>query len=359
MAAGPPAPEVIDSDMPEPASEFFTDLWKTSISPQLRLEPDVDIHPVEHRLSSEVFQAESGGKSLILRWYPAEEPSRLKSYLEASDVFSDLGLRIPERIGEGSTPQGTWILEKKVEGKSFRDLPGNFEAHSQAAKALALLHSHESRRYGKAGAWKGRYLSVRWKQRFHERWLKIRNLFPELVDAEAETAHWFQDWCDAFAPSRYQLLHGDYHPGNLILGQDGQVVFLDFRSPRYGFGLVEMVEAAHFFCGEEPGDWNSFVPVYLEHRDKNTRDLDAHFATSIHAVFHLRQADRFSDLAVGRKGTRQDHRRWVSNALDSWQRFCDLAGIVSPLIEGSSETAFPCRVKSSPGLMNSAGAVKS
>ena len=206
-----------------------------------------------------------------------------------------------------------------------------------------MLHSHERRRYGKVGSWGGRRLSARWRQRFQERWGKITALFPELRSVEQDVEKWFCDWTDAFTPPRYQLLHGDYHPGNLILCDEGEVAFLDFRSPRYGSGLMEMIEAAHHFTGEEPRDWETFVPQYLEARDRATRDLFDHFATSLHAVFHLRHADRFADLAVGRKGTLEDHRRWERNALDSWQRFCHLAGIVPPMIKGDTETAFPSR----------------
>lgn len=296
---------------------------------------------------------------MVVRWYSSDEPSRLKSYLDACEVFSALKLPIPERIGQGSTSEGTWILEKKVEGESFRDLSGNHDADSHAARALALLHGHEAQRYGKVGSWGGRYLSVRWKQRFHERWLKIQNLFPELEESEEAVTLWFQDWCDAFSPPRYQLLHGDYHPGNLILTREKQVVFLDFRSPRYGFGLIELMEAAHSFCGEEQADWDGFVKVYLAYRDARTQDLYAHFLTSIHAVFHLRQADRFSDLAVGHKGAHDDHRRWVRNALDSWQRFCSLAGIVSPLVERSCDSAFPSRTRPDQALRRSTCEVKS
>jgi len=320
-------------------------LWKTSIAPQLGFNPEAVMTPTNHGITSEVAFFSIPEGEFVVRWYPAEDPSRLKSYQEAHQVLHSLGFNVPESVSKGSTRDGTWLLEKRVKGKSFRELLEDSETVRKAAETLARLHGHERRRYGKVGSWGGRRLSVRWRQRFHERWSKITALFPELHAVEKEVEKWFHNWADAFTPKTYQLLHGDYHPGNLVLSNEGEVVLLDFRSPRFGFGLVEMIEAAHHFTGEEPRDWSPFVLTYLAARDQTTRNLYDHFATSLHAVFHLRHADRFADLAVGRRGTFEDHRRWVRNALDSWQRFCILAGVVTPIIRGEVETAFPSRTR--------------
>ncbi len=318
-------------------------LWQSQIAPQRGFSPEATISPAGHGITSEVSFVSVPEGEFVLRWYLSRDPSRLKSYLEAREVLRRLGFHVPESVGKGSTHQGTWLLEKRVAGQSFRGLREESCHLQKAAETLALLHGHERRRYGKVGTWGGRRLSVRWRQRFQERWSKITGLFPELADAEQDVEKWFHTWADAFTPRKYQLLHGDFHPGNLILSGEGEVVLLDFRSPRYGFGLMEMIEAAHHFTGEEPHDWSPFVLTYLAARDQASQDLYDHFATSLHAVFHLRHADRFAALAVGRRGTFEDHRRWQRNALDSWVRFCLLAGVVPPLIKGEIETAFPSR----------------
>ncbi len=328
----------------DPTEQTFS-LWQTAIAPQLGLSPQATITPADHGITSEVSFVSVPQGEFVVRWYPATDPSRLKSYLEAHEVLGNLGFHVPKLVSKGSTTQGTWLLEKRVAGKSFRELLEDSTHLQAAAETLARLHGHERRRYGKVGSWGGRRLSVRWRQRFQERWSKITGLFPELLTSGRDVEKWFHDWADAFTPKNYQLLHGDYHPGNLVLSGKGEVVLLDFRSPRYGFGLVEMIEAAHHFTGEEPRDWSPFVLPYLAARDQATRDLYDHFATSLHAVFHLRHADRFADLAVGRRGTFEDRRRWIRNALDSWQRFCVLAGVVTPVIRGEVETAFPSRTK--------------
>lgn len=324
-------------------TDFSPHLWQTAIAPQLGLSCEAAVTPANHGITSEVSFVSVNEGEFVVRWYPVEDPSRLKSDLEAYEFLRSLGFHVPESVGKGSTPLGTWLLEKRVAGRSFRELLEDSGHLQMAAETLARLHEHERRRYGRSNSWGGRRLSVRWRQRFHERWSKITGLFPELEAVVQDVERWFHTWADAFAPRNYQLLHGDYHPGNLVLSEEGEVVLLDFRSPRYGFGLVEMIEAAHHFTGEEPRDWSPFVLTYLAARDQATRDLYDHFATSLHAVFHLRHADRFADLAVGRKGTFEDHRCWERNALDSWQRFCTLAGVVTPVIKGAVETAFPSR----------------
>jgi aminoglycoside phosphotransferase (APT) family kinase protein len=324
-------------------SNRLTHLWETEIAPKTGLSGNPAISETADGITTEVHFVSVPEGEFVLRLYGPESSSRLKGYLEAHKVFTEIGAHVPERIGCGDYKEGSWLVERKIGGAPFRTLFGNSEALKKAAQALAFLHGHERRRYGKVGAWGGKRLSVRWRQRFEERWSKIIGLFPEIHSAMPDVEAWFQDWASAFAPGRYQLLHGDFHPGNLALEEDGTVALLDFRSPKYGFGLVEMIEAAHHFTGEDPRDWEPFVSPYLAARDEAARGQFSHFATALHAVFHLRHADRFADLAVGKRGMIEDHRRWERNALDSWLRFCDLAGILSPAVSGIRETAFPSR----------------
>lgn len=323
--------------------QFIQELWSGQLAPKLHLSREALFESVSDGITTDVHFISLPEGRFVLRFYPPDSASRLNGYRSARKVFEGLGFRVPAEVGCGEVAEGSWLLEERIVGASFRDLLGDGNAVSKAAQSLAGLHSNENRRYGEVGGLGGRRLSLRWSQRFPERWRKIEKLFPELRPVAPEVEAWFQGWADAYSPSAYQLLHGDYHPGNLAVTEQGEITFLDLRSPKYGFGLVEAVEAAHHFTGEQPADWEPFLGPYLSARDSGTRDLYAHFATALHAVFHLRHADRFSDLAVGRRGTLTDHRRWERNALDSWLRFCDLAGIVSPRVEGTPESAFPPR----------------
>jgi aminoglycoside phosphotransferase (APT) family kinase protein len=260
----------------------------------------------------------------------------MKGYLDAAKVFNDFGLSVPHLVANGNDKTTGWILEEFVEGSPVRELPKSAENLETIAFALASLHSHQQCRYGRVGGFRGPWaggwrLGQRWKRRLPGRWQKILRLFPELVECEENVFNWFETWADQFDPPAYQLLHGDIHPGNLILRNDRQVVFLDARSPRYGFGLVELIEAAHHFLGEEPDDWVELVDPYLAQIPKPISCFYQEQHKGIHAVFHLRHADRFASLALSiERGTTQNHRCWEENAWDSWLCYCELAQISSP-----------------------------
>ena len=117
--------------------------------------------------------------------------------MRCSDVSVSM---FPSQSAREVPHQGTWLLEKRVVGQSFRGLLEESCHFQKAAETLALLHGHERRRYGKVGTWGGRRLSVRWRQRFQERWAKITGLFPELADVGHDVEKWFHNWADAFTP---------------------------------------------------------------------------------------------------------------------------------------------------------------
>jgi len=272
----------------------------------------------------------------------------MKNYLSANSVFTEIGMTVPEVIGHGRSEDALWLLESRVEGTIFRDLLPDVASSEKAASSLARLHGHERRRYGDYRSWGGFRLTLRWRQRLRERWNKVIRLIPELECVTEDVRTWFEEWADSYSPRLYQLLHGDYHPGNLALTLDGGVAFLDLRTPKFGFGILEMIEAAHHFQGEEPADWEPFSSAYLGCRDEETRYLFKRFGSSLHAVFHLRHADRFSDLAVGDRGELEDRRRWERNAYDSFLRFCSITGIIPPAVDLEPESAFPSRREYAP-----------
>lgn len=327
--------------MPRPVP--VEELWSQRIAPQLGLSLHASIERVPEGYGTQVYFAVSEEGSFVLRHYPLRSLSRMRNYLEANRYFTQIGFHVPETVGEGREPEFAWILERKLEGISFRETAVAIDSTKKAGAALARLHSHERNRYGEVATWGGFRLTLRWRQRFWERWSKVTRLFPELKAVGSDVETWFLEWTDSFSPYRYQLLHGDYHPGNLSLLPTGEVAFLDLRTPRFGFGLLELLEAVHHFTGEDPDRWNPFLDAYLEIRDEETRGLYAEFGSSLHAVFHLRHADRFADLAIGDRGDCDDRRRWERNAIDSWLRFAEIAGISPPPVEVERESAFPSR----------------
>jgi len=333
-------PAQVESQAP---SSNLNSLWSDHIAPAVGLSKDAVFKSPTEGFSTQVVFVHLPEGDYALRLYSRDQSSRHQGYAAAKKVLASVGASVPRTIKAGQADGTSWLLEENVLGHSFRDLLGDATHLSQAAQALAFIHSNERKRYGKTDERGGRRLSQRWKLRFQERWNKIIRLFPELDHAQDKVRPWFEKWADSYLPSSYQLLHGDYHPLNLKLTEEGKVVLLDARSPRYGFGLLEAIEAAHHFTGEEQENWSPFLDVYLECRDHGARDTYKTYRDSLHAVFHLRHADRFADLAVGGRGTIQNRRGWERNAIDSWMRFCALAGIESPTVDLDRESPFPSR----------------
>lgn len=317
-------------------------LWRETIAPELGLPVSVEFAKKSQGISTDVHFVHSGEGDFVLRFYPASAASRMRGYRDAHDYLLKLGLRVAEPVGQGNGPEGcTWIVERRAAGPDIKESIRNPQFLKRAAQTLARLHSNQRPRYGDIGQVGGKRLSLRWRQRFPERWRKVTALFPELIPITSTVETWFIDWTDRFAPSQYQLLHGDYHPGNLALDENGEIVLLDLRSPRYGFGLAELIESAHHFTGEEPSDWKPFSSAYVESIDASSKALFSQHQGDLHAVFHLRHADRFAGLAVGTRGDVDDHRRWERNAFDNWLRFATIAGIESPPIACERESPFP------------------
>lgn len=315
-------------------------LWVESISPKVSFPANAEISPIQEGYSTEVYQVSHQERQKVLRIYPARSKSRFAGYLEANRVFSDFGMRVPKVESVGADREISWVFEERIEGTSYRRLGGEVEALAKAAKTLVILHSHTRNRYGEVRGWGGFRLTLRWRQRFPERWRKVIRLFPELAETTEAVQEWYRDWSDSYSPKVYQLLHNDYHPGNLILTSEGEVALLDLRSPRYGLGLMELVEACHSFTGEEVSDWSPFLVPYTERGGVDFKDTFSKYHEGCHAVFHLRQADRFADLALGERGTILDRRRWEENALDSWERFRRISGLLGPVLHLPISSAF-------------------
>ena len=265
----------------------------------------------------------------------------MRSHRRANRVLSRLDVVVPRIIGWGRVGECHWLVETHIGGTPFSDLLENPKAIEQAALTLAGIHRHERRRYGELGTWGGMRLALRWRQRFRERWSKIVRLFPELKVVTGEVEEWFSTWADSFSPRRYQLLHGDFRPENLIQTREGRIALLNFRTPRFGFGFLETIEAAHHLTGEETSDWKPFLAPYLKEGGPQTQDLYAKWGESLHAVFHLRHADRSAGLAFGDKGQAVTRRKMERHAFDSWKRFCRLTGVSFPPMDVPAETAFP------------------
>ncbi|MCA9447413.1 MAG: aminoglycoside phosphotransferase family protein, partial [Candidatus Omnitrophica bacterium] len=315
-------------------------LWSDRIAPRTGLPKDAALNPIEDGYSTEVYRVELQDDQRILRIYPKKSLPRLNGYLSANRIFQSKGLRVPELEASETTGEFAWVLEERIEGTSLKQLLDEPEALREAAETLAELHRHTRNRYGEYSGWGGFRLTLRWRQRFPERWSKVTRLYPELEEATDRVLSWYRDWANSYSPRRYQLLHNDYHPGNVILTPEGRIALLDLRSPRFGLGLMELIEAAHHFMGEEPSDWPPFLDPYLESADSENGAAYEKYGEGCHAVFHLRQADRFANLALGTRGNVEDRREWEKNALDSWDRFCRISGVVGPILGLTKVSAF-------------------
>ncbi len=316
------------------------ELWANSIAPEASFPPEARLSPIQDGYSTEVYQVSLEGQSRVLRIYPTSSKPRLTGYLQANQVLSRFGMRVPKIERWGMANDTSWVLEEHIIGVGYRNLLEDVDAIGKASETLAALHSHTRNRYGEVGGWGGFRLTLRWRQRFSERWRKVTRLYPELGSVTDRVLAWYRDWSESYSPQVYQLLHNDFHPGNLILTEEGDVALLDLRSPRYGLGLMELIEASHYFRGEEPSEWSLFLCPYMRCMPSGIEDSYEKYSEGCHAIFHLRQTDRFANLALGRRGTFLNRRIWEENALDSWKRFCKITGVVSPNLDLPHRSAF-------------------
>lgn len=315
-------------------------LWRDRVAPACGLPQPLSLFPIPEGYSTEVYEVDLGEVRKILRVYPDRAKSRLEGYLLAHRTLSGLGIRVPSLDRWEFGRDRHWLLEEKIEGTGLKHLLSDPSAVAIAARTLAALHSNTRHRYGEVNGWGGFRLTLRWRQRLPERWAKLTRLIPELEEVGAKVEAWFRDWSETYSPRTYNLLHNDFHPGNVILTPDGEAALLDLRSPRYGLGLMELIEAAHHFTGEERTHWAPFTEPYFAHQSGVPKEDFEKFGDSCHAVFHLRQADRYANLALGTRGTIHDRRNWERNAADSWARFCRISGVVGPVLHLPESSAF-------------------
>src|SRR3990172_155324 len=120
-------------------SSLIASLWQTEIAPQLRLSSEAEVTTADSGITSEVAIVSLPEGRFVVGWYSSEDPSRVGSYLEAQEVLSDLGFRIPEPVAKGSCEKGTWLLEKHVNGRSFRELLDNSDHVRKASDAQRIF----------------------------------------------------------------------------------------------------------------------------------------------------------------------------------------------------------------------------
>lgn len=321
-------------------------LWESGIAPQLGLAGQYEIHRATGGVTSMGFRVHSADSSWFLRVVPVADRRRLKKYIRNGTILRRLGFSTPVPVGHGCWENWCWVAEGLVPGTPLVNRVGNASGIERVVETLVRLHTHQRRWAGDRFHWGPWNLPRVWVRDYPRSWRRLAGVFPELERVHSEVFDWVKQLPSQFRPTRYQLLHGDFHSGNLIETPTGELVLLDYSTPRYGIGYLEALWFAHNHFGDDDELQRAFLERYLSTISPAVDAEVTRAGPILHAWFHLRQADRNADLAMGRggRGSAEQREHWKRVAWDMWLRYCDLAGITSPLSDAVGESPFPLRV---------------
>lgn len=183
------------------------------------------------------FRFQHQGRSYLLMDIPLDDLTTCERYLEVTDLFASLGLRVPIVYARAAEHGWVWLedfgdqlLDKALSSENAD------EVYGQVMNALAVLQSSQLRlpvfgREAMAFAMKG------FQSWFLEQWLActfshaeqaiLNNTYEQLVA---------QALAQVQAP-----MHRDYHCQNLLLLDDGELGIIDFQDAKIGPVTYDLV----------------------------------------------------------------------------------------------------------------------
>ena len=206
-----------------------------------------------------------GGKYL-LRISPAERLERRKREFERMREVSALGIPMCRGVEFGTCDQGVYTIQSWIEGLDAERIIPTLPEEKQyaygldAGHILATIHSIPAP--VDAPAWESRFNAKMDRKiaMYESCHLKYEN-GEALLQYLSGNRHLLTD-----RPQTYQ--HGDYHIGNMMIDQKGQLQIIDFDKDDFGdpweeFNrIVWCAQAApRFACGMVDGYFDGIVPV--------------------------------------------------------------------------------------------------
>lgn len=172
------------------------------------------------------------GKKFLLRISPFDQYKRKKSEYELMSQVAALGVPMCRPLEFGTSDEGVYSIQTWIDGVDAEENVGNMASDEQyfygfeAGKILKEIH-----RIPAPDAIED------WEIRFNikiDRKIMMYNECP----IKYENGQAFIDYINAYRhllkgrPQTYQ--HGDYHIGNMIIGDDKQLYIIDFNRNDFG-----------------------------------------------------------------------------------------------------------------------------
>ena len=176
-------------------------------------------------------------KDLLIRVYPGDRAAKraIQEYY-LMEKLNDLGFPVPHVIcvEQGDDPFGRpFLVMQKIKGSTMMSLilqsseEERVDLLNQFMGILVDLHQLDWREFAQAlsvsddvlpHSYIDRWLSA-W-ERTLKHWQAARNLFPIL--------EWLKANGSNISCERFSLIHGDYHPDNLLVQENGTIFVIDW-----------------------------------------------------------------------------------------------------------------------------------
>ena len=206
------------------------------------------------------------GNKFLLRVSPIEQYERKKSEFELMQQVAALDVPMCEPLEFGTSDEGVYSVQTWIEGMDAEENIHNYTIEEQysygftSGQILKEIHKIPAPEGGED-----------WEIYFNRKADRKIKMYAE-CPIKCENGQAFIDYINANRhllkgrPKTYQ--HGDYHIGNMMIGEEKQLYIIDFN--RYDFGdpweefnrIVWCAQAApHFASGMVDGYFDNNIPM--------------------------------------------------------------------------------------------------
>ena len=206
------------------------------------------------------------GNKFLLRVSPIEQYERKKSEFELMQQVAALGIPMCKPLEFGTSDEGVYSVQTWIEGVDAEENIQNYTIKEQysfgfaSGQILKEIHKIPAPEGGED-----------WESYFNRKADRKIKMYAE-CPIKCDNGQAFINYINANRhllkgrPKTYQ--HGDYHIGNMMIGEDKKLYVIDFN--RYDFGdpweefnrIVWCAQAApHFASGMVDGYFDNNIPM--------------------------------------------------------------------------------------------------
>ena len=234
--------------------------------------PPRDVEQIHGGMETSVW---AFGESVLRLYGGAAELGKAQNEYQALKGLHRVGYPVPKV--HGFDPEGPFIIMERV--------PGGTLSHTDIrafTDLLVRLH-----RLDPEAVWPGRPAEPILAQ--------AEALLQPHVEA-APLLAWFRAQAPSVAPGPAGVLHGDFHPGNVLRRPDGALVVIDWSGCRVGDPRLDLGWSLVLapFMGVDP---TALVECYQELRGEAVRDLSFFEALALGRMLGYLLAQPLPELA--------------------------------------------------------------